>query len=83
MMNLARCGCFNPHIRPHKPGEVISLSCIGESDADIAGSLQSWSKYLAQVADVYDPFQNRHCQLSISTALPHPRLQCCNFWGMN
>ena len=64
MMNLARCGCFNPHIRPHKPGDVISLSCIGESYADIAGSLQSWSKYLAQVADVYDPFQNRHCQLS-------------------
>ena len=83
MMNLTKCGSFNPQIRHYKPKDVISLSCKGESYADIAGNLQSWSKYLVQVADVYDPFQNRHCQLSSMPALPHPPLQCCDFWGMN
>ena len=46
-------------------------------------NLQSWSKYLAQIADVYNPFQSRHCQLSIPPTLTHLPLQCCDFWDMN
>ena len=44
---------------------------------------QSWSKYLAQMADVYNPSQNRHYQLSTPPPFSYPPLQCCDFWEMN